>query len=202
MPDDKKSKWKKKEKNGHEFDVLPTPDDHKYNCGDYTDAKLNGTSPDNCTNDDHKISVDKLKKKLENSDSGYTKKTDGSKCGTAQSKICAVMYYNKEDGEAFHWAAYDGDRGDWGGKISANGDIVRFKKPEDYLKWLSEEVRESTGMVFYCKEGEPKKISDEKLDEGTKPCTEKPKPNGKNGCMTVALLLGGGTLAVSLLLAM
>ena len=191
---DDKDKWDKEEKGGVKFDVLKDSDKKKYNCGDYTDAKLSGKSPDSCGSEDHSVSVDKLKKKLDKDPKYTAHKNDDSKCGCGKgkSKNCAVMYYNKEDEAGFHWAAFDSKRCDWGGKLSSSGKIVRFKNPGDYIKRFDKEEQKKTGMIFYCKDEDPPYISDEDLHDGAKNCKDKKESkDGQNstGCLVMAAII-------------
>lgn len=168
-------RWEKETKGGVEFAVLKDSNQKHYNCAKYTYAKLTATSPDSCTKIEHDMSVAALKTKLNKKNSGYTRYKEESDCkcekGGKNNKNCAVLYYNEEDGEGFHWAALDTKLCNWGGKLSSTGKIARSEKAEDYIKRLDSELQKTTKMEFYCKDKNSSYISDEDLHDNAKPCT-------------------------------
>jgi len=86
---------------------------------------------------------------------------------------CAVLYTDTNNGD-FHWAVYDHARKDWGGKLSANGTIARFKRPGDFIRQYPKDEQGKVSMTYYCKvfDQEPGRISDEKLHDDAKRCSD------------------------------
>jgi hypothetical protein len=171
--------WEDGNINGVKCKILKGSSDKRYNCAKYAKAKLGGKSPDCCSNDDHGLEVDDLAKELDEkiedpNNNEYCRCMDISKCkyGEGPKKNCIVLYRSKSAKAGFHWAAFDSKRKDWGGKLTDNKPIVRFTKPEDYLRTLNEEACEDSEMVFYCKLDEGKYISDEELHIKSKACTD------------------------------
>ena len=61
--------------------------------------------------------------------------------------------------------------GDWGGKRSSSGPIMRFKNPRDFISTYEAAQRPLTRMVFLCKEGTgPDYISDRDLHRRAASC--------------------------------
>lgn len=68
-------------------------------------------------------------------------------CGPGQTKDCVVLYV--QDGVVFHAAIFDHVHCDWGGKLSATGAIVRYRRAGDYLRACGD-IPERAEMWFYC----------------------------------------------------
>jgi hypothetical protein len=182
--------WKK-DKFGH--DELEGSNSKNYNCVQYTLAKIKGEAPTKDTPADTATVVNELLK------AGY-KKVDCSECNCDPGKCrnCAVVYRVKggDASTVFHAAAFDRQRCDWGGKLSSSGPIVRFPKPEDYLKRLDSEAAANSEYDCYCFEEleEGDYISDEDLHEKSQ--VQRPGSSGSKVWKTIGLL-GGLLLGIA-----
>lgn len=196
----------------------------KYNCSEYTVAKLEGRPPHWPPQNDpgtHTTETAEIEAKLKVPPFSFVELTspDGSQapadCACARRTKCVVMYFDRGAGtagtprEPYHVAIFDPRYCDWGGKESGFGEIRRYKNPGDYLE-LRKRHYESQGltppddyMVFLCPSEQDeawKPKTDfwlhEQASEARPPATE---PQGRGGCAGVLVFFVAlGALAISL----
>ena len=124
-----------------------------FECVQYTYAKVQGRRP--LRDDPHR--AEEASKVFE--DLGYARVDCGQcGCGDGRCKDCIVIY-SAGDGGAHHVAAFDPRLCDWGGKLHGSGPIVRFKRPQDFMRPRQigpdgTETRPADTMACYCKRRE------------------------------------------------
>ena len=80
-------------------------------------------------------------------------------CGEGQLTNCAVVYWDTDQKQVYHVAAFDPELCDWGGKLSGGSLIERYKDPGDYCR--RREGSDKVEMRFYCKDApRPRQLSD------------------------------------------
>ncbi len=139
--------------------MLIGSDSKSFVCFEYSIKKLtwDDDNPDPPNTGDGMCTEATLLDRLE--DAGYVA-TPLAQCdcdADDNKKYCAVLYADRDSGFPMHAAVLDWKRCDWGGKLSGDGLIARFKDPRDYLLLLDEEERAKVSLTFYC------------LEEGRKP---------------------------------
>lgn len=139
---------------GKKWYTLIGSDSKTFVCFEYSIKKLTwdadnedppNTGPGMCT-------AETLVEKLD--DAGYAP-AKGSQCdcdAADNNKYCAVVYSDKDSGFLMHCAVLDWETCDWGGKLSGDGLIARFKDPRDYLLLLDKKERSKVKLTFYCLE--------------------------------------------------
>lgn len=118
-----------------------------YSTAEYVLAKLEGRPPSWNIGTDESAEFEDLIARLH--DLGWRRRNPACRCGAnaGESGRCVVLYARQ--GVVFHAAVYDRGRQDWGGKLGADGPIVRFAEPVDYLCFTDKPV-DGAQMWFFC----------------------------------------------------